>query len=357
MTKEKVPVTHMELVRDNMQKVGLGERFEKNIKKYNHRLSDFGMFNFYRYVAYKSLGIDMIEMPDGTMEVTAASVQKALGLRSMQEANSSNTSQALEGITAEAILYDYFWKTKKVFRFRDSLVEKLRLTHLKKVDTFFLRLPFESVVIATSDESALKISDVTHSYKINEIYLAMEERAGKKSLSVQAFDNKGDFMYNTQNSYSFSVSLEEGDILKQVKEYNNPMITDIVHFVLSALLYLNSSQPDINPLPIKKSPMEKLLRKQGQGNTSFIQYAVGSNITIDRSWTDGSVDVVDDEEEAKEKKYRSLTPRWLVRGHWRAQRYGANRSESKIIWIEPFEKGKDLSKELMDTSYNVKYEK
>lgn len=44
--------------------------------------------------------------------------------------------------------------------------------------------------------------------------------------------------------------------------------------------------------------------------------------------------------EAKDAKYH-LTKRFIVRGHWRNQACGLNRSEHKLRWIAPFVKGPD----------------
>jgi hypothetical protein len=46
-------------------------------------------------------------------------------------------------------------------------------------------------------------------------------------------------------------------------------------------------------------------------------------------------------------------PRWLVRGHWRNQAHGEGRALHKMLWVEPFEKGKDLAERLEDKNYVV----
>jgi len=61
------------------------------------------------------------------------------------------------------------------------------------------------------------------------------------------------------------------------------------------------------------------------------------------------------------KKYKSLSTgtgrkidsRFIVRGHWRNQRYGKGMAQSKKIWIVPFWKGPEMS-EVASRKYKVK---
>jgi hypothetical protein len=334
--KEKIPVTHMELVRDEVR----NRIFDKPIKKYSHLRGTYNLHEYYRYISVKALGL---EFNDDNI-ITNESIEKAFGVLSKDDA--FNIVHTFE---LELILYDFFWKQKKIFRFRDSLVNKLQLTHLKKVDSFFLKLPFEGIVITTSNNAAIKIETNGRVLSVNEMYISLEETNETKRFSIQAFENIGKYEMNTTNSYTFSVNINKGDILSQIEKINIPAITELTHFVMSALLYLNSSQPDINPLPITKSPIEKILRKNGEGNSSIPQYSVGNHITIDRTW-----DKTQNPNNTSKRQYNLITPKWLVRGHWRQQRYGENRQEIKLIWIEPFVKGHDLSKEFVEKTYDVK---
>lgn len=49
---------------------------------------------------------------------------------------------------------------------------------------------------------------------------------------------------------------------------------------------------------------------------------------------------------------RKIIRRFMVRGHWRNQRYGAGLTETKLIWIKPYIKGDDLS-EIINKPYFV----
>ena len=49
---------------------------------------------------------------------------------------------------------------------------------------------------------------------------------------------------------------------------------------------------------------------------------------------------------------KSLDVRFVVRGHWRNQVCGINRSERKLIWIKPFWKGPEIS-EIVNKKYFV----
>lgn len=49
---------------------------------------------------------------------------------------------------------------------------------------------------------------------------------------------------------------------------------------------------------------------------------------------------------------RKIIRRFMVRGHWRNQRYGTGLTETKLIWIKPYIKGDDLS-EMINKPYFV----
>ena len=49
-----------------------------------------------------------------------------------------------------------------------------------------------------------------------------------------------------------------------------------------------------------------------------------------------------------------FSQRFLVRGHWKRQRYGKGRGESKIIWVAPYIKGpEDRPLILKDRIYSL----
>jgi hypothetical protein len=259
----------------------------------------------------------------------------------------------------DLMLYDLFMENSKVFRFREALTLKLLETNIQKVDSFFLKLPFESIIISLEQPIAMVNPQSNQKGEIfNEIYLHIEtiESEGKefKTLYMIAIDNTGVFDHGHDNVLIMVETIGEGDILSQLSnmsknEYSHRKAYALNELVMSMLLYLNSSDPDINPVLPQKSPYEKLLRAKGRGTSSLEHLSVGDSITIDRNWNQPT------ETEGIKGENKRITPTWIVRGHFRNQAHGKNFQERKITWIEPYVKG-DMSKEIHGKSYDAKYE-
>lgn len=131
--------------------------------------------------------------------------------------------------------------------------------------------------------------------------------------------------------------------------------------VMNAILYIISNKSEI---PKKNSPIRKIEKslvnaksflkreklKQNLERVSNLDYfEVGvSEKPIILKHQNGEEQYLD-----YQKLDKKIFRRFMVRGHWRNQRYGPGLVETKLIWIKPYIKGDDLS-EMINKPYFVK---
>jgi len=285
----------------------------------------------------------------------------------------------------ETLLPYLFYKSgRKVFRFKDDLIHLLLSTDLSSVDSFFLRTPFKCVYLAIPSTITLLNPNGT---RIDGIYVSIMEG---EDINVKNLSNG--FHEKTQNRYlnckepknliimsvsnlSFEEALVknaiyywnilfiEGDILPQVEEalnrydvelnkksdYNRVFLERLFAFVMNAMLYINSYEKRMELIAPKhinvksKKKQNKLERK-----SKLPYYYMGNNITINPIYKNIIDLTVKDENYKIRGKYSG---RWMVRGHMKTQHYGKQWAESKIIWIQPFEKGS--GNEITNKDYTV----
>ena len=123
--------------------------------------------------------------------------------------------------------------------------------------------------------------------------------------------------------------------------------------ILSLLLYLASEHPDIEPIPPAprrtfadvRSPKQRQAALDNQakklkGTTRlpilYIGRHVHEEIEAERQRVQAAID------EDGGRTYKLDHPVW-VRGHWRQQPYGPGRTERRLQWIRPYQKGPDMA--------------
>lgn len=272
---------------------------------------------------------------------------------------------------------------KKVFRLSKNLTHMLMDTDLKKIDSFFIELPYQCIYLAIPKEIKL-ISPF--GLPINGIYLALikgedvnynnlakkyhhyNDKKNVKSFIIVAVSDvllpKDD---PRESMYYWHLILEEGDVLAQLEKYintwsnsinleekgiNKTFMMNLFSFILNSVLYINSDdiqlieqKPKVSNLSqIKnKKKIKKTLKK-----TQLPYYSLGTNITIDHHYKK-----VINLSEIKQKELKKHAVQWMVRGHWRKQAVGPERKERKLTWIQPYVKGKEFS-EFINKEYFVK---
>jgi len=131
-----------------------------------------------------------------------------------------------------------------------------------------------------------------------------------------------------------------------------------IDLAIKALLYLNSSDPDIKPGGAERKDIEAKLKKAKEPQKverlnkrlellSAQQYTeVGESIKIKKKDLQGAQD------KGGFQGGHHFAYRFWVRGHFRNQAFGPGRTERKLIWIKPHMKGPD-SAEVIHKQYEV----
>jgi hypothetical protein len=338
MRKEPLRRTYMEMLVDTMDKTRLQQALKVATSKNIEHVQ-----TYYEHAAAVFYGFNIEESKDD---------EHQWYIKHPTMTN-DDIGYIVRYLGIDIMLADRFMKNKKVFRFRESLIEKLFQTNVDKIDSYFLRLPFESILISLETPITLR-NGITgeEGETFNEIYLTMREKVEHgeplKELYVITVDNNGEFKHANNHVLAMFQTIGEGDIFAQLKEMDaEDKVYALNQLIISCLLYLNSSKPELNPVIPKRSPYEKLLRSQGRGTSSLEHISVGDSITIDRSWEQTT------EREGIKGQNGRITPTWLVRGHFRNQAHGKNHEQRSIKWIEPFVKG-DITKQIHTKDYDIK---
>lgn len=118
----------------------------------------------------------------------------------------------------------------------------------------------------------------------------------------------------------------------------------VLRLVLNTILYITSEDADVKPdfiVPAWVSAeAAKRSRKMGerlkkQHAASNVRYSkVGHNLHFDPNLVAAG---------QASGEARSLTRRFIVRGHWRMQAHGEGRKQRKALWIKPHWKGPEWS--------------
>ena len=271
---------------------------------------------------------------------------------------------------------------KKIFRLSKELTHMLMNTDFKKVDSFFLELPYKCIYVAIPKEIEL-ISPF--GLPINGIYLALlkdddvkYEALSKKYHHYKDVENVKSFIIVAvsdvvlqrddprESMYYWHLIFEEGDMVTQLEKYintwtsmfnleekglNKIFINNIFSFVINTVLYINSSETHLVEQKPKVSNLRQIKnkkKKKALQRTSLPYYSLGTDIIIDHHYTkiiNLSIN--------KQKEYKRHAGQWMVRGHWRNQAIGPGRKKRKLTWVQPYVKGEEFSN-FISKEYKVK---
>ena len=272
---------------------------------------------------------------------------------------------------------------KKVFRLSKNLVHMLSNTDLKKVDSFFIELPYKCLYLSIPKELkllntfdlpidgfyiALLKNDEVNYAELSSKYQRFQHVEEAKSLIIVAVSDVLLSKNDPRDSlYYWHVIFEKGDILSQLKNYisqwlentelakkniTKDFIFNIFSFIINTILYINSYDKPLVEKKIKVSnvrqPKNKKKKKKAQQRTNLPYYSLGSDIVIDHNFQK-----IINLTERNETKHQKHITKWMVRGHWRNQAVGTGRSKRKLIWIQPYVKGEEFS-EIINKEYKVK---
>ena len=285
---------------------------------------------------------------------------------------------------------------KKSFHISSNLVEHLSQTNLE-VDSELLRMPFDSCLFVYGSKTAIR---AFHAFDIHEEVIDYSTPISVFAHSRPAEGGEKKIVFacwhaNHKHSYSFvkrellirknwsitQILKTDWDDIYSYSETNEPEEVPISELVLgkkngdaifyekglmffriliNTILYLSSNQPDIvtrfspylnlqNRLKSlkSKSKINKITKQLAQ--SSQLDYSeVGGNLSpiiVDKIPSFGS--------SSSQVFVGKFVKRFIVRGHWRNQPCGHNRSEKTLVWIKPYYKGPEMA-ELVNKPYLVK---
>lgn len=276
------------------------------------------------------------------------------------EARSHKTQRKMDLAVSKQTYH--LWKDQNYFDVSPLLIKKLRETVLTDINTYFLRTPFRSMYINLPKGNGYYITNnSTGKHEVNAIYLLSSTSDVSENVYIPRLDKKlygitkqmnllvwGEEKGNLGDTILFSdLIFKEGNIsdsLELNKELlENPAIIpevfEMFNFVVKLLLYINCSNASIkhmagfnleHKLSLLKNPgkKRKLLKRFDRESTKAHSY-----IDIRHTEEQGTYKSSSD---SSNKRNKTLE---YVRPHFKVQRYGEKRAESKIIWIDPYVRG------------------
>jgi hypothetical protein len=257
----------------------------------------------------------------------------------------------------------HIWKDKKYFDISPLLVQKLKETSIKDINTYFVRSPYRSLYINLPKNNGLYISNKGIQHEVNAIYLLLRNNDEpvsryilRKNITVDNVTKEISIMFwgeekgEQGDCIMFSdLLLTDGKISESldlnVKIIENaaliPELFSLFKFIIKLLLYINCSNASIKniagfklekKLSDLKNPAKKrkLIKKYSRESLLSHDYI---DIQIDhKDRTNGHNNIPT----TKNKRKKSLE---YVRPHFKIQNYGIQNSKSKIIWIDPYTRG------------------
>lgn len=278
-----------------------------------------------------------------------------------------------------------FSRNRMIFRFEEALTAKLLHTDLSKVDSSFLTSPYESIYLDVPHNEELYIpNNETGLHKVKGFYVLYGHDIDVKGVRLPdgvGLDDDGVHPYlkyngvpankvvrilavagtneNSTNemddaTFYMTFFLAPGDVLPQIKlacekankegpDYQHYMLK-IFSFVLNALLYITNPQADLVRTHAKFKKAPKGTSPDTLSHIDVVSVGNSVRITHDfrKSYREGTLG-----------KLLISTPLWMVRGHWRNQAHGPERSLRRMQWIEPYSKGSGIVDEMSGRRYDV----
>ncbi|EEG33488.1 hypothetical protein FAH67_02780 [Neisseria flavescens] len=167
----------------------------------------------------------------------------------------------------------------------------------------------------------------------------------------------------TPNNFGYGSFYNDGNISKLEDDlfYTDGLL--FYRIILNAILYVISSKADF---PKKESQIRKIEKKIANAK-SFLKKerlnqetkAISSLDYFEVGLSEQQIILKNqhDNENSESVDYsrldRKILRRFMVRGHWRNQRYGSGLTETKLIWIKPYIKGDELA-EVINKPYVIK---
>ncbi|MFA5436334.1 MAG: hypothetical protein WC372_09895, partial [Candidatus Neomarinimicrobiota bacterium] len=277
-----------------------------------------------------------------------------------------------------------FSRRRMIFRFEEALTAKLLYTDINKVDSEFVRCPFDSFYISIPENREMMIRNQhTGIHRVVGIYvsyiediealnarypdeekdeegwhpdLKFEGKRYNKAIRIFAVADKNENAVHEKDDATFYMTLffAPGDVFPQVdymvRKYSDKdqlekdyqYLWKLFEFTLNAILYITSPTADFVRVPAKyDSSKNKDVAAKKNANLSKIGViSTGSHVYITHEYRmryrNGTL------RDTPQSVVSTGTPMWVVRGHYRNQAHGPGRTLRMLIWIEPHVKGKGI---------------
>ena len=364
--KEKLPLTHY-------------ERFTRLARK------EYGVNMPEDLLPLTALeGSDLVS--DSVLDMYLTSRYKGFELlNKSQDVNYRSEYYAQRALFSHTLAFS---RHKRMFLVEKGLTQKLLHTSIEKIDAQFVRAPFESFYISLPHNDELLIPNVmTGEHKVcgcyiyssqvdgdtihtretnNGGYIKASEKFGTRDLHLLKIlavghpkvDMGGGLEKDDALFYAMFMFKDGSDLLQQVSEQcaahclatqDAPYLEALMSFITNLLLYMSSPTAALERVAAKYAAVDKRAsdkekskadaRNTGLSKISVISIGAGISVINNMESYYGDTPL----------RTRVVgCPRWLVRGHWRAQAFGAGRSQHRPTWIQPYEKGKGLGNEVLE---------
>ena len=280
-----------------------------------------------------------------------------------------------------------FSRHKRVFLVEKGLTQRLLHTSIDKIDAQFVRAPFESFYVSLPHNDELLIPNVlTGEHKVcgcyvyssqvdgdtihtrssvNGGYLKASEKFGTRDLHLLKILAVGQPKVDTGAGiekddalfYAMFMFKDGSDLLQQVHEQclahclsaqDAPYLESLMAFLTNLLLYISSPSATLERVTAKYAMVDKRasdkerskadIKNAGTSKISAISIGAGLSVLAGMEGHYGETPLLN----------RAIgCPRWLVRGHWRAQAFGSGRTQHRPQWIQPYEKGRGLGADVL----------
>lgn len=208
--------------------------------------------------------------------------------------------------------------------FHDDFNSPLSRANLQAIRLSGIKLPFNHSKVRFLDENENIVDEITLFNKEAELLVYHSSECVMK------------FSHN-------NLSLIEDDIFQATAQKIQTLFLD----ALSVLLYIAHANQGFSSATSNEK--EAIIKKTSNSQSPSSKELSTKSITIRLDFQNRSSGVSEQSE-----TYRTLSKTIFVRGHWRNQRYI---NETKLIWINPFWKGKSISDtQKCQPVYRVVYE-
>jgi hypothetical protein len=282
-------------------------------------------------------------------------------------------SMFMEGFSTSLASFDLLYvlcDDPSIFMVAEDLGDLLRETDLKGADFEMLKLPFRTVYLQLP-KNPYKVWLPKEDGVLEGVYITEDHVEGGMNWYVFVCVGRKDNPTDPTDDCLFSMPIlfEAGPLEEQVRQRladletrpintgtdrkNLEQFPDVFSWALNCLLYINSEGADLKKSWFHEKAAATMKSAHG-GRKRQIRHSlemtsaevtwVGRAITIDKEPKEGTPRGPLDGERESPRLHR-------VRGFWRRQVCGKERSQRKHTWVKPFFRGR--GKEIVEKMYKV----